>query len=120
MSDLSAQQLDELSNDLVKLEQALNAMLADTKMSAQPVDLHEPIGRLTRVDAMHQQEILNANRTLASNRLRQISSAQKRLTSGNYGYCIDCDESIAFARLKAYPETPHCLECQSRSEAKDT
>jgi len=95
-------------------------MLADTKMSAQPVDLHEPIGRLTRVDAMHQQEILIANRTLASNRLRQISSAQNRIADGNYGLCIDCEESIAFARLKAYPETPYCLACQSSNESKET
>ena len=45
--------------------------------------------------------------------LQQIRSALSRLKDGTYGECIKCEEPIAFARLKARPEAPVCMECQS-------
>jgi DnaK suppressor protein len=117
MNKLSIQQLAELKNDLLTLDRDLNELLNNTNASAQPVDLHDPIGRLTRVDAMHQQGILVANRTLAANRLRHIALALGRLADRSYGDCLGCGEIIAYARLKAYPETPYCLVCQSKNEA---
>jgi RNA polymerase-binding protein DksA len=48
--------------------------------------------------------------------IRDIESAQQRLSDGSYGVCQDCDEKIARARLDAYPTAKRCLKCQRGHE----
>ena len=49
--------------------------------------------------------------------LREVEAALQRLDSGHYGLCIDCEEPIPFARLKAYPVSVRCLPHQQAHEA---
>lgn len=48
--------------------------------------------------------------------LRAIEAALARIDSGKYGLCIDCEESIDAARLRAQPAALRCLPCQARLE----
>ncbi len=49
--------------------------------------------------------------------LREVEAALQRLDSGHYGLCVDCEEPIPFARLKAYPSSVRCLTHQQAHEA---
>lgn len=115
--ELTEGQVEALGQAVHTLEADLVALLAATEDGAKPVDLRANKGRLSRMDEMHNQSILLANRALTENRLRETRRAQVRLESGDYGYCVDCGEPIGFARLEAYPDTPRCLACQSSTEA---
>ncbi|MBW2243850.1 MAG: TraR/DksA family transcriptional regulator [Deltaproteobacteria bacterium] len=107
-----------LRADLERLRRELTAHAAATEQSARPVDLDQPIGRLSRIDALQQQQLATAQRDAARLRLQQIDSALDRLECGDYGECISCGEEIEFRRLKARPESPVCLPCQNRREAR--
>ena len=48
--------------------------------------------------------------------LSNIELALERIENSEYGYCIDCDEPIAKARLDAYPLAKRCIKCQSLHE----
>lgn len=48
--------------------------------------------------------------------LRAIEYALARIRAGSYGICRSCGEPIPEERLEAIPETPLCIECQSRAE----
>ncbi|MBG6079849.1 TraR/DksA family transcriptional regulator [Rubrivivax gelatinosus] len=48
--------------------------------------------------------------------LGEVSAALRRLQAGEYGRCADCDEPIAFDRLKAEPWAQRCVACESRRE----
>lgn len=48
--------------------------------------------------------------------LRMIGSALQRIDAGTYGKCVDCDQSIPFARLKAEPTAERCVQCQELFE----
>lgn len=48
--------------------------------------------------------------------VREIEQAQRRMTEGTYGLCIDCDSEIELPRLKAQPTAIRCYECQTRHE----
>lgn len=48
--------------------------------------------------------------------LADIEAARDRIRRGEYGICIDCRQSIPFARLKAYPTAKRCAPCQHRHE----
>ena len=114
--ELSADQLQTLAQALDELERDLNALLEATADGAQPVKLKDNQGRLSRMDEMHNQSILVANRNVAENRLKAVRLAKRRLQEDCYGFCDTCDELIAFERLKAYPEANRCIECQSQAE----
>ena len=50
------------------------------------------------------------------NEIRAVEGALLRIASGTYGTCVDCDEPIAPARLRAQPAATRCHRCQTRYE----
>ena len=118
MPDLQSDQLEELRFSLEDAKRDILDLLAATESDAQPVSEQEPIGRLTRADAMQQQGILVANRTLAQTRLKLIGIALNKIADDDYGYCTDCGNTIDFPRLQSSPEAECCLGCQSTRELK--
>ncbi len=116
MDPLSDEELAGLRADLLALVDGLAQQLSQSKEGSKPVDLDEPIGRLSRVDAMQQQSMVVANRRAAQLRQRQARAALERLDDGEYGDCQECGDPIEYRRLEARPETPLCLACQSARE----
>ncbi len=47
---------------------------------------------------------------------RAVQYALGRIRSGSYGICQSCGLLINPKRLEAIPETPLCIQCQSRAE----
>ena len=116
--ELSDEQIGELERDLIALRRDLEEQLAATTHSSRPVDLDEPIGRVSRMDAIQQQKMASAARQSSALRLKHIAAALVAIHDGEYGYCRACEESIGYRRLKARPETALCLSCQSASETR--
>jgi len=116
--ELGPEQLETLRAALLQLRGELAQMLSSSKKAAEPVDLDEPIGRLSRMDAMQQQKMLAANRQAARVRQRQVDVALARFDDGEYGDCLECGEPVGARRLLANPETPFCLVCQTAREKR--
>jgi DnaK suppressor protein len=119
MNELTEQQQTELHQALLDLRMELQQLLENSSDGAQPVSLDEPIGRLSRMDAMQQQSMVQANRRTAQTRLTRIEAALRRHDVDEYGLCVGCEENIGYARLKAQPETPFCIDCQSKRETRN-
>ncbi|MBL8378004.1 MAG: TraR/DksA family transcriptional regulator [Burkholderiales bacterium] len=49
--------------------------------------------------------------------LRVLEAARARIVAGEFGVCLECGAAVPEARLLAAPESPWCVECQSRAEA---
>jgi RNA polymerase-binding transcription factor len=49
--------------------------------------------------------------------LRMIDEALDRLKSGDYGYCLACEEPIPAKRLNAIPWARYCVGCQESASA---
>jgi len=118
VADLTSEQVEDRRRALENLETELRALLHATKEGTQVVDLDEPIGRLTRMDAIQQQQVSAANRRSADLRLRQVVQALELIHRGEYGRCRRCDDDIAYRRLEARPESPYCLDCQDEIDRK--
>lgn len=115
--ELTDEQREALRGDLIALRDALEQALGLASEGARPVSLDDPIGRVSRVDALQQQAMAQANRESLKLRLAQVRQALAAIESGDYGYCRKCDEPIAHRRLAARPETPFCVDCQRGREA---
>ncbi len=116
MESLSEAQRTALQRALVSLERGLASAHAASAAGAAPVDLEEPIGRVSRIDAIQQQRMAEASRAAQQRRLQRVRAALRRIDEEEYGLCVDCGEAIGFARLEAQPEAPFCIGCQSARE----
>ena len=111
----------QISNFRQALEQQQDTLLLQLKQAddnSKPVALdQQSVGRVSRIDAIQQQQMASANRDQTIALLHQVDAALKRIQSEEYGLCLMCDEPIALRRLKAQPYTANCITCQSAQEA---
>ncbi|MDQ7006608.1 MAG: TraR/DksA C4-type zinc finger protein [Acidobacteriota bacterium] len=101
---------------LEEVRDGLRSLLDVNRGGTRPVSLDEPIGRISRIDAIQQQKMAQASRGMQQQRLRLVEAALESMEAGTYGICRLCDEPIGLARLEARPETPFCLDCQQDRE----
>lgn len=103
-----------------KLEERLSAIRAGRKaqqLEGAPVELDQSkVGRLSRMDAMQQQAMAQATARRTEQEQQRIRTALGRLESGDYGYCLKCEEEIAEGRLRVDPSTLVCIDCARAAE----
>lgn len=73
----------------------------------------QSVGRLSRMDAMQQQAMANAQQRNRDATLVRIDQALRLLDDGEYGYCLSCGDEIAPKRLEIDPTATHCVACKS-------
>jgi DnaK suppressor protein len=117
VADLSKQQIDELAIDLKVMRDQLMQAIEDDQGQLEPVQLdQQSVGRVSRIDAIQQQEMAKALKQQQRQHLQQLIRALNELDKDDYGYCQHCGHAIAFARLKARPESEMCVKCQQNNE----
>ena len=117
--DLTPEQLEELRTDLAELRRDLRAAVAAGETASETVALDQTaVGRLSRMDAMQVQEMAKASLRNHKRRLVQVDNALRLFEDDEYGLCRACDDPVGYRRLKARPETPLCLRCQSEIERR--
>ena len=99
-------EIASLKKDIISLEE-----------SVQPIAPDVSLGRLTRMDAIQQQQMTKANRSTCEVKLRQVKASLELIGKDEYGFCRSCEEPIGYPRLKARPEAPYCLSCQGARES---
>jgi len=107
--DLEAarKRLDEKRNDLAR-------MSALSQEARAPVTLdQQSVGRLSRMDAMQQQAMAEAQERARKRDLVRIEMAERRLTEGEYGWCAECGDVIPDKRLAIDPMAEKCVRCAS-------
>lgn len=98
----------------------LNALKAETialskrsQEERQAVQLdQQSVGRLSRMDAMQQQAMAQAQERNRAATLVRIDQAFKLIEQGEYGYCLSCGDEIAEKRLEIDPTASHCVACK--------
>jgi DnaK suppressor protein len=77
----------------------------------EPISPDCSLGRLTRSEAMHEQQI--TLRILDESRLKEtrLLNALQRIDDEMFGICIECDELIGLGRMLVRPESIRCVEC---------
>ncbi|MFT5657552.1 MAG: DnaK suppressor protein [Gammaproteobacteria bacterium] len=117
---LKAKQIEDFKRQLESQRQTLTDQLQQLNESSKPVNLdQQSVGRVSRIDAIQQQQMATANRDQANALLQEVGLALTRIESDCFGLCLICDEPIALARLQAQPNTANCISCQSKLEQRD-
>ncbi|MFP4014607.1 MAG: TraR/DksA family transcriptional regulator [Chitinispirillaceae bacterium] len=96
--------LKEKESELLELQQI-------SAESEKPISLEDPIGRLTRIDAIQRQQQALYTKERTANSLRQVREALERIDEGTYGVCTKCKSEIEHDRLEFMPESTLCTKC---------
>jgi DnaK suppressor protein len=90
----------------------LEELSAISSEARQTVELdQQSVGRLSRMDAMQQQAMAEAQERTRKLDLQRIELAERRLKDDEYGYCSQCGDEIADGRLAIDPMAEKCINC---------
>lgn len=105
---------EEARAALIARQEEIAAEDAANADSTDVVELQQDsVGRLSRMDAMQQQAMAQAQERRRAAERARIAAALKRLDEGEWGYCGTCGEEIAEKRLRHDPSAAQCVRCAS-------
>ncbi|MDC1286843.1 TraR/DksA family transcriptional regulator [Gammaproteobacteria bacterium] len=114
---LKQAQITQLRARLITQQQELTKSLHEADATTKPVTLdQQSVGRVSRIDAIQQQQMAIANQQQTNGLLKGVELALRRIDDASYGDCLECGEPIAYARLQAQPSASLCIACQSARE----
>ena len=113
---MTSEEREKLKQHIRHRIDEVNGDIAAFKISSAPVSPDNAIGRLTRMEAINSKSINEAALRKARTTRSLLEKALRTIDSEDFGYCRDCEEPIAFARLMAMPEAALCVGCATRRE----
>ncbi|WP_245953794.1 TraR/DksA family transcriptional regulator [Parasphingopyxis lamellibrachiae] len=110
----ASDETDNMRERLIALRAQLSGEDAGAAEWRKPVALdQQSVGRLSRMDAMQQQQMADAEARRRKSDIARIDAALKRLDEGEFGWCLSCGEAIAEKRLEIDPMATQCIACAS-------
>jgi len=101
--DILISKREELATRLERIKENLTAgRSADSQEQAQELE---------------NAEVVDALGNEARIELSKVAQALEQIKTGTYGICVNCNEEIPFARLKAQPFADRCIRCATVEEA---
>ena len=98
---------ETIAKEILSLKEQITILEEKTK----PIAPDCSLGRLTRLEAMGEQDVANKVLDEARLRLTRLNNALQRMDKPMFGICIACDEDIGFGRMSVRPESVRCVSC---------
>ena len=96
-----------IEDDIVTTEYQISILEEKVK----PIAPDCSLGRLTRLEAMSEQDVNNKILDEARVKLTRLKNALLRIDKEMFGICIECEEEIGFGRMSVRPESVRCVTC---------
>ena len=108
---MTQDQKKEIKRHILQNLTEMESQIDQLQEKVKPIAPDCSLGRLTRMEAMNEQEV--SQRILDETLLRQtrLRNALSRIDSEMFGICIECDEEIGMARMRVRPESVRCVDC---------
>lgn len=111
------EEIQTIKSRLLQLQQELQDLKDTGEVAASVVELDQTsVGRLSRMDALQGQAMSKETGRRRQLELQKIAAALLRVESGDYGYCLSCEEPIASERLALDPGATLCIDCANKKE----
>jgi DnaK suppressor protein len=112
-----AEEIAAIKARLLQLQLELQGLKDAGEDAASVVELDQTsVGRLSRMDALQGQAMSKETGRRRQLEMQKIAAALRRIDSGDYGYCLSCEEPIARERLALDPAATLCIACANKKE----
>ena len=98
---------NKIEHDIVLIKE----QIIDLEEKVKPIAPDCGLGRLTRLEAMGEQDVANKILDESRVRLTRLNNALQRIETPLFGICIECDEEIGLGRMSIRPESVRCVAC---------
>jgi DnaK suppressor protein len=116
-ASLTAAELTVLAAEIATELERLERSISISGDAAAPVALDQTaVGRVSRADALQNQQLSVSMHTRSLARHTELLDAQRRIERGEYGVCQQCGALIPFGRLLVFPEARWCAACGGSRE----
>ena len=117
MQALTEADKKDLKRLMEQMQEDLRQQVEQGAEHSAPVELDQNRqGRLSRMDALQGQAMLQAGLERQRRQLVAIQNTIAQLDTKDFGRCEECDQWILIARLKLDPTAKHCVACASLFE----
>ena len=99
----------KIESDIIATEDQIAVLQEKVK----PIAPDCSLGRLTRLEAMGEQDVNNKILDESRVKLTRLKNALLRIDKPMFGICIECEEEIGFGRMSIRPESVRCVKCAS-------
>ncbi len=91
--------------------EALQKQIEILQKKTEPITPDCSLRRLTRMEAMAEQEVNQKILEKSKLRLTRLNNALLRIYKPSFSICIECEEEIGIERMKIRPESVRCVAC---------
>ena len=88
--------------------------ILDMENMTAPVSPENSIGRISRMDAIHNKSVMEAALRHKKEKLSKLKVALSNLEKPDFGICSRCKNPIQSGRLIYMPESTLCIRCADR------
>ena len=97
---------------LLRMKHDLQALDEVATEAGKTVELDQArLGRLSRMDALQNQQMAQETDRRRQQQIRLIEGALRRIDAGDFGFCTVCGEEIDIRRLELDPTYTRCIRC---------
>ena len=90
--------------------------LAGVLRNRDGITIEKSADQMDEIQYATERDLAIRNVDRESTLLRQVKAALRRIHAGNFGTCLDCEETISPKRLAAVPWATRCIKCQETAD----
>ncbi len=106
------EQKEQIKKKILEDLDSLNQEILELCEKTKPIPPDCCLGDL-RFEMMHEQDVFEKVLHEAQIRVNKLKYALSKVDKESYGFCMECEDEILFARLLILPESLYCTECAS-------
>jgi DnaK suppressor protein len=115
---MTQKEKDTIKETIIQEIATLETQIATLEEKVKPIAPDCSLGRLTRLEAMGEQDINNKILDESRIRLTRLKNALLRIDKPMFGICITCEEEIGTGRMTVRPESVRCVDCANTSNSR--
>ncbi len=115
---MTQKEKDTIKEKILQEIASLEIQIGILKEKVKPIAPDCSLGRLTRLEAMGEQDVNNKILDESNVRLTRLKNALLRIEKPMFGICIECEEEIGMGRMSVRPESVRCVGCANTSDSR--
>jgi DnaK suppressor protein len=97
----------KIEAEILKTEEKI----AEYSELTRPVEPENAIGRISRMDAIHNKSVVEAALRKSKEKLEKLNIALPKIDDDDFGLCIRCHKPIPLGRILIMPQARICVAC---------
>ena len=98
---------EKITTEITKVEQDI----IDLEELTKPIPPENSLGRITRMDAINNKSVNEANLRRSRRKLSKLQQALHHVDKSDFGKCTSCKRQIQIGRLMFMTESNRCIRC---------